>query len=150
MHIIPWNGEVERYVGTVRPGQTISLRGKLVTVRGPDRWGWTSSLTRLDSGERACEVFFVEHAAVIGPARVIPRSDPVKAPPVSLPVSRPSPEPVPATTRLVLAGEKTFPIPCGTLTIPAGEAIQIVAKNSSQVKVVHRGVAFWIERGELE
>ena len=60
MHMIPANAFVKRRLLSVRAGQVIRLRGRLVKAVGRDGWTWTSSLSRQDSGEGACEVIWVE------------------------------------------------------------------------------------------
>jgi len=62
MHILPANPAVEAFVMRARPGQIIGLAGHLVEVRADDGWHWRSSLTRLDTGDHSCEVFWVERA----------------------------------------------------------------------------------------
>lgn len=150
MHIIPADGGVERFIAAVRPGQKVSLKGKLVAVRGPDRWGWVSSLTRLDSGDGACEVFFVEQADVIVPENPHRRSDPIVSRPAVRPASRQPAAPRPSERTVVLPRAKTLPIPYGSLTIPAGESVRLTAEKGSKVKLIYRGVEFWTERAELE
>jgi hypothetical protein len=44
----------------VKPGNIVRLRGQLVSVLGPDNFTWSSSLTRTDTGNGACELFYVE------------------------------------------------------------------------------------------
>ena len=40
--------------------QFVSMRGFLVNVGGPDGFYWNTSLRRDDTGNGACEVFYVE------------------------------------------------------------------------------------------
>ena len=44
----------------VRRGEFVAMRGYLVTVGGPDGFYWNTSLRRDDTGNGACEVFYVE------------------------------------------------------------------------------------------
>ncbi|MET0533770.1 MAG: hypothetical protein ABW171_06050 [Steroidobacter sp.] len=60
MHLIPASGTLEDQLKRVRPGNIVRLRGKLVSALGPNNFTWTSSLTRADSGNGACELFYVE------------------------------------------------------------------------------------------
>ena len=60
MHLIPASGQLEDELKRVRPGNVVHLRGKLVSVLGPNNFTWRSSLTRADTGNGACEVFYVE------------------------------------------------------------------------------------------
>lgn len=60
MHMIPASPLVKRQLLRVRVGQVIRLRGQLIRAEGRDQWKWTSSLSRQDSGDGACEVVWVE------------------------------------------------------------------------------------------
>lgn len=60
MHIIPADESVADALDEVRPGHVVSLAGLLVEARGDDGWRWKSSLTRGDTGNGACELFYVE------------------------------------------------------------------------------------------
>lgn len=60
MHLIPSDSVLRDRLKDVRPGNIVRLRGKLVSVLGPNNFTWTSSLTRTDTGNGACELFYVE------------------------------------------------------------------------------------------
>jgi hypothetical protein len=60
MHLIPADGILEDRLKRVKPGNIVRLRGQLVSVLGPNNFTWTSSLTRADRGNGACELFYVE------------------------------------------------------------------------------------------
>lgn len=60
MHLIPADGILEDHLKRVKPGNIVLLRGQLVSVLGPDNFTWRSSLTRSDTGNGACELFYVE------------------------------------------------------------------------------------------
>ena len=60
MHVIPANPTVERGLRGLKSGNIVHLRGFLVHVDGPDGFTWTSSLTRTDAGNGACELVWVE------------------------------------------------------------------------------------------
>jgi hypothetical protein len=60
MHLIPASGAVDDGLKSVRPGHIVRLRGQLVRALGPNNFTWTSSLTRKDTGNGACELFYVE------------------------------------------------------------------------------------------
>ncbi len=64
MHLIPADAAVARALGNIRKGQTVSVSGYWVEVRGGDGWGWRSSLTREDTGQGACEVIFVQDVTI--------------------------------------------------------------------------------------
>ena len=44
----------------LRRGEFVAMRGYLVNVGGPDGFYWNTSLRRDDTGNGACEVFYVE------------------------------------------------------------------------------------------
>jgi hypothetical protein len=44
-------------------GEIVHMEGYLVRVDGPDGFQWASSLSRSDTGNGACELFWVERAA---------------------------------------------------------------------------------------
>jgi len=60
MHLIPATGTLEDELKRVRPGSIVRLQGQLVSALGPNNFTWRSSLTRADSGDGACELFYVE------------------------------------------------------------------------------------------
>lgn len=60
MHLIPADGGIEDQLERVKIGNIVRLRGQLVSVRGPNDFTWTSSLTRGDTGNGACELFYIE------------------------------------------------------------------------------------------
>ena len=64
MHMIPANDDVADALDEVRVGNVVSLRGYLVEARAGDGWRWRSSLTRNDTGARACELVHVERAII--------------------------------------------------------------------------------------
>lgn len=59
-HLIPAHAEIAELLGLVRVGEIVTLRGKLVAITANDGWQWRSSLRRDDTGQGACEVFWVE------------------------------------------------------------------------------------------
>lgn len=63
-HIIPANSYVAKQVQAMRPGQVVVLDGYLVNAYADDGWRWTTSMTRKDTGNGACELFWVESARV--------------------------------------------------------------------------------------
>ncbi len=64
MHMIPASKYVRRILLKVRPGQIIEIEGYLVGVSGKDGMTWQSSLSRTDTGRGACELVWVEKAAI--------------------------------------------------------------------------------------
>lgn len=60
MHIIPANDYVGDVLDSVREGQIVQLQGYLVDVAASDGFRWNTSLSRTDTGNGACELFYVE------------------------------------------------------------------------------------------
>ena len=60
MHLIPADGAMKDRLAGVKIGNIVRLRGQLVSVVGPNNFTWSSSLTRTDTGNGACELFYVE------------------------------------------------------------------------------------------
>lgn len=65
MHLIPADEDVEELVEDILEGQIVELSGFLVRADADDGWHWVSSLTRGDTGAKACEVFYVKRARTI-------------------------------------------------------------------------------------
>jgi hypothetical protein len=63
MHMIPARSEIESRLKKLRPGQIVRAVGYLVDVRGPGGFTWNTSLSRTDTGNGACELFWVEDLA---------------------------------------------------------------------------------------
>lgn len=66
-HIIPANNNVLEAVGSIRVGETVVLEGYLVNIDGNlqgANFYWHSSLTRGDTGNGACEVFYVQKVRI--------------------------------------------------------------------------------------
>lgn len=64
MHLIAADDDVARSIARTRVGDIVSLDGYLVRANGPRGYTWTSSLTRSDSGDGACELVWVRHFAI--------------------------------------------------------------------------------------
>jgi hypothetical protein len=60
MHMIPATTDLEGRLKKLRPGQIVTASGYLVDVRGPGGFAWNTSLSRTDTGNGACELFWVE------------------------------------------------------------------------------------------
>jgi hypothetical protein len=59
MHIIPATRDIASMCGSLRAGSLIHLSGDLVEATGPGIGTWGSSLSRNDTGNGACELFYV-------------------------------------------------------------------------------------------
>jgi hypothetical protein len=64
VHVISANRKVAAAVGQLRPGQLVAMRGYLVNVTGPNGFHWNTSLSRDDTGDGACEVFYVQELLI--------------------------------------------------------------------------------------
>lgn len=68
-HIIPGTYSLLNKLDSIEVGQIISLEGYLVNIEGNDHghnvW-WHSSLTRNDSGDGSCELFYINKLSVNG------------------------------------------------------------------------------------
>lgn len=60
MHFIPANDTIKKILKSIEQGDTVKLKGYLVHIDGDDGWHWTSSLTRTDTGNHACELILLE------------------------------------------------------------------------------------------
>ena len=67
MHLIPADDSVKAVMKSAKRGDIVEIRGSLVKVTATDGWWWKSSLTRNDTGSRACEVVFVEDIYIESP-----------------------------------------------------------------------------------
>ncbi len=65
MHIIPDNESIDESISKIKRGSLVELRGYLVKVNSDEGWVWKSSLSRNDSGEGACEIFWVKDFSLI-------------------------------------------------------------------------------------
>jgi hypothetical protein len=65
MHVIPANAQVKDVINSVRVGELIEIEGKLVDVARGDGWAIKTSLSREDTGPGACEIVYVESAAIV-------------------------------------------------------------------------------------
>ncbi len=67
VHVIPQNRAVCSLIGRLRAGEIVRMCGYLVEARGEKGAVWRSSLSRSDSGNGACELFYVEEAVLREP-----------------------------------------------------------------------------------
>ena len=64
-HVIAANDEVRKVIRGLRVGQILTMHGWLVNANGPEGRTWNSSLRRDDTGNGACELFYVEGAKAV-------------------------------------------------------------------------------------
>ena len=67
MHMIPARKGIERKLKKLREGDIVSISGYLVDVDHDSGWYWHSSMSRLDTGNGACELVYVESMSVENP-----------------------------------------------------------------------------------
>ena len=67
MHMIPARKGIERKLKKLREGDIVSISGYLVDVNHDSGWYWHSSMSRLDTGNGACELVYVESMSVENP-----------------------------------------------------------------------------------
>jgi hypothetical protein len=68
MHIIPATPEIASRCKSLRTGSLVHLTGDLVEATGPGiSTPWRSSLSRTDTGNGACELFYVDEIDEISP-----------------------------------------------------------------------------------
>ncbi|MFK7914970.1 MAG: hypothetical protein AB8B93_13720 [Pseudomonadales bacterium] len=60
IHIIPASATIAEQVNLLDAGAMVTLIGQLVQVDGDDGWRWRSSLSRTDTGDKSCEVLWLE------------------------------------------------------------------------------------------
>lgn len=63
MHLIPASPDIEAQLKSIPEDNLVRLKGFLVNISAPDGWHWNSSTTRGDTGDGACEVFYVQSVA---------------------------------------------------------------------------------------
>ena len=67
MHMIPARKGIERTLKKLREGDIVLISGYLVDVSHDSGWYWHSSMSRLDTGNGACELVYVESLSVENP-----------------------------------------------------------------------------------
>jgi len=67
MHMIPARKDIEKSLKKLREGDVVFIRGYLVDVDHDSGWYWRSSMSRLDTGDGACELVYVESLSVENP-----------------------------------------------------------------------------------
>lgn len=64
-HVIAANDAVRKTIRSLVPGHIVTMTGYLVNATGPGGEAWNSSLRRDDTGNGACEVFYVTDASAV-------------------------------------------------------------------------------------
>jgi hypothetical protein len=74
-HLIAGSRSIAGVISGLYPGEIVTMQGYLVNVSKPDGFKWNTSLSRTDTGNGACEVFYVEGIKAEKPgAPVVPGS----------------------------------------------------------------------------
>ncbi len=68
VHLIPANETVADALKQVDVDEVVSMEGYLVDARGKDGRLWKTSLSRDDTGQGACELFYVEKLHILSPS----------------------------------------------------------------------------------
>ncbi len=64
-HVIAANSDVRKAISSLVPGHIVTMSGLLVNAIGPDGGVWNSSTRRDDTGNGACEVFYVQEVSFV-------------------------------------------------------------------------------------
>ncbi len=64
-HVIAATDEVRSAIRWLRVGQIVTMKGYLVNATKTGGWTWNSSLKREDTGNGACELFYVESVRAV-------------------------------------------------------------------------------------
>ncbi len=64
MHMLPGNDDIKNRLLSLRRGNIIELNGYLVGIQEDGQWTWVSSASRLDTGDGACEIVWVQDLKV--------------------------------------------------------------------------------------
>jgi hypothetical protein len=121
-HIIPQTPELEAHILSAKPGDVIALRGYLVQVDGT----WTSSLSRKDSGDGACEIIYVTAFEILpDPETTTARSHGAPGPSAS--------DPAPTAPQHAVSGFKRFPTTITEKTGGRKIEVIILAKEGTKI-----------------
>ena len=149
VHIISATPAIERFVASLKAGDLVALSGCLVSAKG-EGGSLTSSMTRFDSGAGACEVFYVERAALIeredtSPATTSAPSRPFPPSTVSAQIGS-----IPAAREHTLRRPVTIELAHGTVTIPAQYTILIHQQTKDRTQITYQGFTGWVPTRNLE
>lgn len=64
MHMVPANAAIRARLKQIRRGDLVWLRGYLVDADHDSGFRWRTSLSREDTGDGACEVFYIERITI--------------------------------------------------------------------------------------
>jgi hypothetical protein len=66
-HLIAADSSIARVISDLYPGEIVTMKGYLVNISKPNGFHWNTSLSRADTGNGACEVFYVEGIQAVIP-----------------------------------------------------------------------------------
>jgi hypothetical protein len=66
-HLIAADSSIARAISDLHPGEVVTMKGYLVNISKPNGFYWNTSLSRTDTGNGACEVFYVEEIEALKP-----------------------------------------------------------------------------------
>jgi hypothetical protein len=78
VHIIPSTAAIAAKCKSLQAGALVHLRGDLVQASGPGLELWTSSLSRTDTGNGACELMWVKEMSILNEKEVQDRQSVAK------------------------------------------------------------------------
>lgn len=64
-HTIPGNREVEKQLSKISAGDVVQMSGYLVNITKSNGWRWRTSVTNSDTGQGACEIFYVTYIKIL-------------------------------------------------------------------------------------
>jgi len=159
VHIIPADDTVRSDVMRMKRGDYVSLKGSLVQVFGASG-SWSSSLSRNDRGEGACEVFYVTEATRFDPGNTAGVSPVAKsiAGPASAPMAaKKTPDAANFSVirsafpkEILVTRELEIPVEAGTMLIHKGEKVVLLDQQENSAKAKYGNFTFWISARELE
>ncbi|MFT4634602.1 MAG: hypothetical protein ACI854_001148 [Arenicella sp.] len=64
MHMVPSTDQIKIALSDIGVGSIVRFNSKLISINHPDGYRWSSSLTRVDQDDGACELFNIESVNV--------------------------------------------------------------------------------------
>lgn len=75
LHIVPDSPQIAEKLAKLKRGDVVSIVGYLTDVKDQDEFIWTTSRSRKDSGDGACEIVLVKHLSLIKQLKQIESAD---------------------------------------------------------------------------
>jgi hypothetical protein len=161
VHIASATPAIESFIASLEPGDFVSLSGCLIAFTNQKGKTRTSSLSRTDVGEGACEIFYVEQASRIQPDGTAPGTAAIARsstapliaaapPPQAGAVQRARTATPPPPQEYVLPHTLLVSLPHGSLTIPARDKILILSQSGNRAKISYQGFVTWVDTQSLD